>query len=99
MDAETWRACEKLVALGVVLAHLGYWKDAVRHWQKALEIDTHNSNARNNLAVAYEHKGACELATEQYEAAMAVEPSSVTIRQNYNLHQRLKEGETSGEIV
>jgi Flp pilus assembly protein TadD len=87
-DDEILWTCEKLVAIGVALAGLGFWKEAIRQWQKVLEIDIHNSHAHNNLAVAYEHTGACRSATEQYQAALAFEPTSVHIQQNYRLHQQ-----------
>lgn len=50
-----------------------------------MELDLLNSDARNNLAVAYELEGDMASARAQYERALALEHNHVYIRHNHEL--------------
>lgn len=76
------------VSRGVAFARLGLWTEAIRRWCKAIELNPQSSDARNNLAVAYELQGKTELATAEYERALSVGTANVYIEQNYRLLQQ-----------
>jgi type IV pilus assembly protein PilF len=79
------------VLFGIEVARLGLWKEAVYRWEKAVELDPQNPSARNNLAVAYEQSGEFDLANEEYERALELNPDSLYIRQNYELFREAYE--------
>lgn len=81
------RRAGSLVSRGVAFARLGLWADAIRRWRKAIALNPESSDARNNLAVAYELSGKHSWATGEYERALAVEATNIYIEQNYQLHQ------------
>jgi tetratricopeptide (TPR) repeat protein len=82
------RFSKKLVAEGNLLAILGLWDGALHQWQRAVLLDPLNSDARNNLAVAYELEGKSVQAKSEYERALAMERNNIYIRQNYELYRR-----------
>ena len=82
------RGAKKRVESGIFLASVGLWEDASYQWQRAVQLDPLNSDARNNLAVAYELVGKSALAKSEYERALALERNNIYIRQNYELHRR-----------
>jgi tetratricopeptide (TPR) repeat protein len=82
------RLAKKLVAAGNLLAILGLWEGALYQWQRAVLLDPVNSDARNNLAIAYELDGRPEQAKSEYERALAIERNNIYIRQNYELYRR-----------
>ena len=81
------RRAGSLVSRGVAFARLGLWEEATRRWRKAIALNPQSSDARNNLAVAYELSGKHTWAAGEYERALAVESTNVYIEQNYQLHQ------------
>jgi tetratricopeptide (TPR) repeat protein len=84
----------KHVMVGNSLAILGLWEDASHQWRRAVQLDPLNSDAYNNLAVAYDLDGQSALAESEYERALALEPTNVYIRQNYELHRAHEKGRT-----
>jgi len=69
---------------GIAAALEDRWDEAVALWQQALSgSPSAAAAARNNLAVAFERKGAWEEARGQYEAALALDPGNPTIRENF----------------
>lgn len=68
---------------GVIAAGEDRWEEAVQNWKKALEQDPDSAAAHNNLAVAYEKRGALEEAGREYETALRLDPRNALIRVNY----------------
>lgn len=87
-ENELQERAEMFVSRGVAFARLGLWTEAIGRWRKAIELNPQSSDARNNLAVAYELQGNLELATAEYERALAVETANVYIEQNFQLLQQ-----------
>jgi Tfp pilus assembly protein PilF len=78
---------------GVAAAAAENWDEAVRCWTKALEIAPNSAAAHNNLAVAYERRGAWSEAAKEYEAAVRFDPQNALIRGNYETFKaRLEAG-------
>ncbi len=59
------------------------WNEAIFRWEKVVHEDPDNSQAVNNLAVAYESIGAFEKAQDLYEQAIKLDEDSSEIRKNY----------------
>jgi Flp pilus assembly protein TadD len=76
-------AVATVVASGVDSALEDRWEEAVRYWKKALDQNPDSASARNNLAVAYEKRGAWEDARKEYEAALRIAPDNATIKDNF----------------
>ena len=72
---------------GVSAALADDWDTAVRHWTEAVRMDPRSAAAHNNLAIAYEKRGAWEAARSEYEAAVRLDPDDLTIRTNYAAFQ------------
>jgi Tfp pilus assembly protein PilF len=68
---------------GVAAAGQERWDEAIQYWKKALEQDPNSAPAHNNLAVAYEKRGALEEAGREYEAALRLDPGNALIKGNY----------------
>ena len=87
-EVRVHQRAEMLDSRGVAFARLGLWTEAIGRWRKAIELNPQSSDARNNLAVAYELQGKIELATAEYERALAAKAANVYIEQNYQLLQQ-----------
>ena len=72
------------VDFGITVAQRGLWKEAVLHWEKAVEIDKTYGAAWNDLGIGYEQLGRFDDARKAYEKALEVEPGNQMIRQNYD---------------
>ena len=68
---------------GVAAADAENWDEAVRCWIRALEAAPNSAAAHNNLAVAYERRGAWPEAAKEYETALRLDPQNALIRGNY----------------
>jgi len=79
------------VEFGIAVAQQGLWREALYRWERAVEIDPTYAAAYNNLAVGYEHEGQLEKARQAYEKALALEPNSAQIRQNYELFKEIND--------
>ncbi len=78
---------------GVTAADAENWDEAVRYWTKALELTPNSAAAHNNLAVAYERRGAWGQAAQEYETALRLDPQNTRIRGNYETFKaRLEAG-------
>lgn len=78
------------VALGLALAlstwrQLGYWRDSITLWTRALERDPHNDVALYNLALALEAAGQEPAALERYRELLALIPDHAPARRNLDL--------------
>jgi len=71
------------LSAGVEAAGEDRWDEAVQYWQKALAQDPDSAAAHNNLAVAYEKRGAWEDARREYEEALRLQPANAEIKANY----------------
>jgi len=72
------------VDFGIQIAQRGLWKEAVLHWEKAVEKDPTYGAAWNDLGIGYEQLGKFDEARKAYEKAIEAEPSNQFIRQNYD---------------
>jgi len=72
------------VDFGITVAQRGLWKEAVLHWEKAVEKDPTYGAAWNDLGIGYEQLGKFDEARKAYEKAIEAEPSNQFIRQNYD---------------
>ena len=68
---------------GVSAARADRWDDAVVHWKSALAQNPGSAAGHNNLAIAYEKKGAWEEARKEYETALGLAPDNPTIKANF----------------
>ena len=73
------------------MAQRGLWKEATYRWERATQLDPTYAAAFNNLAVAYEHEGLLQKARGAYEKALALEPTNVLVRQNYDLFKEIND--------
>ena len=71
------------LAAGIAAAQADNWEEAVRLWQSVLEKEPGSAAAHNNLAVAFEKKGAWEKARKEYETALAFDPDNLIIKDNF----------------
>ena len=76
-------------------AKFGLWNEAIFRWERVVKGDPENSDALNNLAVAYESVGNYDKAGKLYEQALALDEDSADIRKNmkrfrsfYRKHRR-----------
>lgn len=76
---------DKEVHFGLDVAKKGLWQEARFRFEKAVLLDPENASALNNLAVALEQQGEFDKAREMYEKALALQPGSLLIQQNYDL--------------
>ena len=80
-----------MVEFGIGVAERGLWREAIYRWEKAVELDPSYAPAYNDLAIAYEHEGQLDKARLSYEKALALEPNSPQIRQNYELFKEIND--------
>lgn len=83
------------LSYGRQAAEFGLWNEAIFHWKKVVEKDPTNSEATNNLAVAYESIGNYDMANKLYQQAYDLDEDSAEIRKNkkrfstfYRKHRR-----------
>jgi len=70
------------LAFGRKAAEFGLWNEAIFRWERVVTKDPNNSDALNNLAVAYESVGNYEKAGNLYQAALDLDEDSQAIRKN-----------------
>jgi Flp pilus assembly protein TadD len=75
------------VALGAALAaqtvrQLGYWRDSVTLWTRAVELDPRNDVALYNLALALDAAGDESGATRRYHEVIGLVPDHAPAREN-----------------
>jgi tetratricopeptide (TPR) repeat protein len=74
-----------LLALGTALMTLGNIDDAINEYQKAITTGNQQQNtavvasAHMQLAIVYEERGQMELAVQEYEKAMVVDPDNYLV--------------------
>lgn len=67
---------------GIALADRGWLDEAIREFQKAIELDPDSAHARDNLASVLAEKGLFREALAEYLAALRIEPESPTAHHN-----------------
>ena len=72
------------VDFGISVAQRGLWKEAVLHWESAVEKDPTYAAAWNDLGIGYEQLGRFTDARKAYEKALEAEPNNTFIRNNYD---------------
>ena len=72
------------VDFGISVAQRGLWKEAVLHWESAVEKDPSYAAAWNDLGIGYEQLGRFTDARKAYEKAMQADPNNQFIRNNYD---------------
>ncbi len=80
-------ACARPLASGALTAGLRAaqaddWEEAFRLWTAVVERDPGSAAAHNNLAVAFEKKGAWDEAAREYETALRLDPGNPEIEAN-----------------
>lgn len=76
---------EDEVAFGIEVAQKGLWREARFRFERAVELDSDNASALNNLGVALEQQGEFDAARDAYEKALELKPDDLYIQQNYDL--------------
>jgi Tfp pilus assembly protein PilF len=94
LSADARRDAKTRVEFGIKVAQHGLWREAILHWERAVQIDPTYAAAHNNLAVAYEHQGELGKARAAYERALELEPNNALIKQNYELFREINERAT-----
>ena len=79
------------VEFGIQVAQRGLWREAIYRWERATQLDPTYAAAFNNLAIAYEHEGQLDKARVAYEKAVALDPNSEMIRQNFDLFKEIND--------
>jgi Flp pilus assembly protein TadD len=94
LHADSRKDAKTQVEFGIAVAQKGLWKEALYRWERATQLDPTYAAAFNNLAVGYEQTGEFEKARQAYEKALALEPKSQMIRQNYDLFKEINDRTT-----
>ena len=68
---------------GIELADRGWLDEAIKEFQKAIELDPDSAHAHDNLATVYSEKKLWREALQEYLTAIRLEPDSATA--HYNL--------------
>lgn len=82
-DANEEQALEASLQLARTYIGDRNWDAAKRHLKNALEIDEHNGEVHEALALVYQNGGEMELAGHHYERAMRFSGNQSRIRMNY----------------
>lgn len=91
------RHVKAMIAYGSFLCDLQEEEEGVTWWLKAREIDPRNAAVHNNLANHYSHDSNPKRAIEEYETAIALQPSEPTFYFNLGNMMYLYRKET-GEL-
>lgn len=84
--AERWRALEEqaeanpddaqaALELANFLYDSGRWEQAIRHYQRVLELTPQNTNARTDLGTCYYNLGQYDRAIAEFTRALEIEPN------------------------
>ena len=71
------------LAFGRKAAEFELWREAIFRWEKVVREQPDNSDALNNLGVAYESIGDFEKAGDFYKTALEYDEDADAIRKNY----------------
>ncbi|HEY7409481.1 MAG TPA: tetratricopeptide repeat protein [Vicinamibacteria bacterium] len=73
------------LSFGIEAARRGLWNEARFRFEKAVALSPEDTEALNNLAVAYEQQGDFEKARATYDKALRLDPGNLYVQQNYDL--------------
>lgn len=91
-------ACVAVVALAVCAREqVGYWRNGITLYTRALAVTSDNYLAHNGLGVAYDDAGDPKSAIEQYRKALAIAPDFAL--SHYNLGRALVEEAKIDEAI
>jgi tetratricopeptide (TPR) repeat protein len=79
---------------GIKSAKMELWNEATMRWRRVVEMEPDNSQAHNNLGVAYESTGKLEAARVEYEKAIELDPDSKIYKTNYGRFRKNYERST-----
>ena len=82
---------------GIQAAQKELWNEAIFRWEKVIEINPESGAAYNNLAVAYEKKGAWDKAEKAYDVALKFAPKNKYIQSNYEKFKSRHESQEKKE--
>ena len=68
---------------GIELADRGWLDEAIKEFQKAIELDPNSAHAHDNLATVYAEKKLWREALQEYLTALRLEPDSATAHYNF----------------
>jgi tetratricopeptide (TPR) repeat protein len=100
-----WR---KWLALGLALAtalgvltwrQVGFWRDSVTLWTRAVELDPRNNVALYNLALALDEAGDKPAAAGRYRELLALVPDHAPARKNLELLEAARFEREAGAAV
>ena len=69
---------------GVEMARMNLWREAQFRFKRAVEINSADAMAHNNLAVALEANGDFENAVKEYREALRLDRTNSYIQKNYS---------------
>ena len=87
----------KTLMNGVSAARADSWDEAVVRWKNVLALNPGSAAAHNNLAIAYEKRGAWEEARKEYEAALGLAPDNPAIKDNFERFKSRQEAARTGK--
>ena len=67
---------------GFLLNGLGRYDEAIKAYEKAIEVNPNNADAHNNLGHTYSEKGMFDEAILAYKEAIAINPNDVVVHNN-----------------
>lgn len=82
-EKDTTTASDEHNSRGIELADRGWLDEAVKEFQRAIELDPSSAHAHDNLATVYAEKKHYRAALDEYLLALRLEPESATA--HYNL--------------
>ncbi len=71
-----------VVALGNAYFDSAQWREAVRMYERAVELEPRNADVITDLGTAYRNLGKPERAISEYRRALALEPGHLNARYN-----------------
>ena len=71
-----------ITALGNAYFDSGQWREAVRMYQRALELVPRNADVLTDMGTAYRNMGRPDRAREEFRRALSFEPGHVNARYN-----------------
>ena len=74
-----------IVATALTWQQLGYWRDNISLYRHTLRVTTGNYLIHNNLGVALATKGYLDMAIQEFQEGLRINPYFVNARNNLEL--------------